>query len=407
MKHYFLFLFTLLLYFSTQAQINFEKGYIINNNDDRVECLIRNVDWESNPDEIDYKLSGQSEVMIAHKNDIKAFGIGEKIKFISATVKIDRASDRIENLSETRIASFKEETLFLKVLLEGKANLYYYHDINLQRFFFETEDNNIQQLVYKRYKQTPTKIARNNRFRQQLLHAFKCESIPQNTFRNLEYTERDLLSLFKNYSDCKNDTYRIFQYREKRDLINLSIRPRLNYNTLQLNGSTIPTVKIDFGSSLSFGVGAELEILLPFNKNKWAFATEPTVQLYSNENRQNSEIFSGGEIISSVEYTSLEVPIKARHYLFINDYSKLFLNISYIFDFTLDSKIEVLRNDGSRINNFDIDSNNAIGLGLGFKQNDKYSIEFRYRTTSNLLSQYINWSSDYSSISMILGYTLF
>jgi hypothetical protein len=396
-----------MLFFSVQAQINFEKGYIINNENQKTECLIRNVDWESNPDEIDYKISEQSDVLVAGVDDLKAFGIGENIKFISAIVDIDRSSDRIDKLSQTRVASFNKEKLFLKVLLEGEANLYYYHDFNLSRFFFNTQDSDIRQLVYKRYKQTPTKIAENNRFRQQLLNALKCESISENTLNDLDYSQGDLLRIFKQYSDCKNQSYNIYEYREKRDLINLSIRPRLNFNTLEISRSTFPTVEIDFGSNLSYGLGAELEILLPFNKNKWAFAVEPTFQFYSNENRQNSIIFSGGEIISSAEYTSLEVPIKARHYLFLNDTSKLFFNVSYILDFTLDSSIEILRNDGSRINSFERESSNSIGLGIGFKQNDKYSIEFRYRTNSNPISQNINWTSDYSMLSMILGYTLF
>ncbi len=406
MKVYITFLFSL-FFFSVQAQINFEKGYIIDNEGQKTECLIRNVDWESNPDKIDYKLSEQSEVMVASVDDLKAFGIGQSIKFISATVEIDRSSDRIDKLSQTRVASFNKEKLFLKVLLEGEANLYYYHDFNLSRFFFKTRDTDISQLVYKQYKQTPTKIAENNRFRQQLLNALKCESISEDTLKDLDYSQGDLLRIFKQYSDCKNQSYNIYEYREKRDLINLSIRPRLNFNTLEISRSTFPTVDIDFGSNLSYGLGAELEILLPFNKNKWAFAVEPTLQFYSNESRQNSIIFSGGEILSSAEYTSLEVPIKARHYLFLNDNSKLFFNVSYILDFTLDSTIEILRNDGSVINNFERDSSNAIGLGIGFKQNDKYSVEFRYRTNSNSISQSINWSSDYSMLSMILGYTLF
>lgn len=406
MKPYVLLLFYFVC-FNTLAQINFEKGYIINNEGQKTDCLIRNVDWESNPDKIDYKLSKQSDVLVASVDDLKAFGIGESIKFISATVEMDRSSDRIDKLSQTRVASFNKEKLFLKVLLEGEANLYYYHDFNLKRFFFKPQNSDIKQLVYKQYKQTPTKIAENNRFRQQLLNELKCESLSESAFKNLEYNDRELRSLFKKYSECKGHSYRIYQFREKRDLFNLNIRPRLNYNTLKLNRSIFPSVEIDFGSNLNYGFGVELEVLLPFNKNKWAFAAEPTYKFYSNETRQNSIIFSGGEIISYVEYTSLEVPIKARHYMFINNNSKLFFNVSYILDFTLDSSIEIFRNDGTRINSFEIESNNAIGLGLGFKQNDKYSIEFHYRTNSNLISQNINWASDYSMVSVILGYTLF
>ncbi len=39
------FIFLLLLGTLASAQINFDKGYIINNNDEKLEVLIRNNDW--------------------------------------------------------------------------------------------------------------------------------------------------------------------------------------------------------------------------------------------------------------------------------------------------------------------------------------------------------------------------
>ena len=39
------------------AQISFEKGYYIDNSNQKVDCLIKNVDWKNNPTSFEYKLS--------------------------------------------------------------------------------------------------------------------------------------------------------------------------------------------------------------------------------------------------------------------------------------------------------------------------------------------------------------
>ena len=48
-----------------------------------------------------------------------------------------------------------------------------------------------------------------------------------------------------------------------------------------------------------------------------------------------------------------------------------------------------------------------MAFGLGYKHNDKYSIEFRHQTPKELLGDYINWSAGFQTFSIIFGYSLF
>jgi hypothetical protein len=50
---------SLLLFFSSIAiaQTKFEKGYLISNSGDRVECFIKKEGWKNNTTEIRYKLN--------------------------------------------------------------------------------------------------------------------------------------------------------------------------------------------------------------------------------------------------------------------------------------------------------------------------------------------------------------
>lgn len=107
------------------------------------------------------------------------------------------------------------------------------------------------------------------------------------------------------------------------------------------------------------------------------------------------------ELVLSLDYKSLEIPFGVRHYFFINKQSKVFLNAAYVIDFDFNSTITYDQTD------FKISSGNNLAFGAGYKYNDKYSVEFRMGMSRNLLRNYFNFASDYRTISLILGYTLF
>ena len=117
------------------SQIIFEKGYLINNSNQRIECLIKNMEWKNNPTELEFKLSQNEITQKISVESAKEFGIGDAIKFISVRVKIDRSAEDINGISSESKPIFHEEQLFLRAIIEGKASLYSYMDGNLARFF--------------------------------------------------------------------------------------------------------------------------------------------------------------------------------------------------------------------------------------------------------------------------------
>ncbi|MEY2868107.1 MAG: hypothetical protein RIR01_525, partial [Bacteroidota bacterium] len=154
MKKRLFLLLTILTALNSFAQIDLEKGYFINNSNIKTECFIKNIDWLDNPVEFEYKLTPESGYISAKINSVKEFGIYDKSKYIRAKVAMDRSSTKAAELSISKIPVFKEEELFLKVLVEGKANLYEYIDGNLLRFFYSIDNSAISQLVYKQYQET-------------------------------------------------------------------------------------------------------------------------------------------------------------------------------------------------------------------------------------------------------------
>lgn len=409
MKKQILFLLITVLSLNCYSQITFENGYYIDNTDQKINCLIKNIDWKNNPTEFEYKLSEGSESKKANLESVKEFGINDVSKYVRSIVNIDRSSEITNYLSNDKDPVFQEEELFLKVLIEGKFTLYEYVDQNLKRYFYNNDNSNIEQLIFKSYKTDNDKIGKNDRFKQQLWINLKCNNFDMSKIEGLDYKKNDLVNIFEEYNECNDQEFVNYTKKTKTDFFNLTLRPRLNSSSLKVQSFDTNSRDVDFDNKFGFGFGVEAEFILPFNKNKWAIAIEPTYQSFNSEKTVNVDNVTGGELIANVDYTSIEVPVSLRYYFFLEKNSKVFLNTSYIVDLKSESSIEYTRNDGSNIKTLEIYSGANLAFGIGYKHNDKYSLEARYQTNRELLGNYnSNWSAEYStSLSVIFGYSLF
>ncbi len=404
MKKLLPFLFLFLFSFSIIAQISYENGYFITNSNQKEVCLIKNVDWRSNPVSFEYKLSENGETKIAQISTIQEFGVADLI-YMRKTIQIDRSSQRLTELGYNRNPEFNVETIFLKVLVQGNGVLYIYIDQNLECFFYAVNDSNVEQLVYKKYYINNTHINENNLFKQQLLNSLSCKDINKNIIAKVSYGSKDLTKLFINYNSCINPDEDFAQTKEKKDLFNLSIRPGFftgTFKVLEGRFSTLEPYAADFGSIEGYRLGLETELILPFNKNKWSIIAEPTFSTFNSKVTTTSYYPKN----ASIDCKTLEIPLGIRHYFFLSPQSKIFANISYVFTIDLNSTLEYERNDGS-VKSFDITNSNNMAYGLGFNYIDTYAIEVRYNSNRNLLNSYLAYASDHSSWSLILSYNLF
>ena len=389
------------------AQITFEKGYFITNSGEKHDCLIKNIDWKNTPTEFTYKLQSSSIVKAKNIEAIKEFGIYNVSKYIKSEVQIDRSSNNINKLSNVRKAILKTETILLKILIEGEANLYSYYEGNLRRFFYSINKGKIKQLIHKRYKANGSKLSENTRFKQQILNNVKCIKTSLKQIERLKYTTNSLSGYFIKYNECKNPKFKNFnQISAQRKTFQLTLKVGLNNTSLNIKNSVSNNRNVDFGNKNGITFGIENEYILPFNKNKWSFFIEPTYQAFKHKKKTENTSISGGYLISKIDYKSIQLPIGIKHYFFLNNDSKIYVNGGYVIDFNFNSSLEFNRNDGSILNSLDIGkTNSSIIFGLGY-QYKKYSIELKYNNR-DILSEYLAWNSDYKSFSLNLGYTIF
>lgn len=404
-KQLFFTLAAIILSLNSYAQTTFEPGYFIDNNGKKIDCLIKNQDWKNNPVEFEYQLSSTGDKTIANIESVKEFGIPGVSKHIREDVQIDRSSSIVKEYSTVQEPVFNKERLFLKVLVEGEASLLKYEDKNLKRYFYQTENRSIEQLVYKNFKDQRNKIFQNNQFRKQLKVNLNCSSIKKGRVENLSYTKSKLIKFFVDYNKCKNETFINYTEQSKKDRFNLTIRPGINISSLSIRNNTFDTRDTDFGTLTNFRLGAEAEFIMPFNNNKWSLIIEPTYQYFKSKETlpASTDVMFNPELDVTVNYQSIELPFGARHYFFLNKQSKIFLNAGFIFDISGNSIIDF---DSNSAEDLEINSNVNFYFGAGFKFLDRFSVEARYMTNRDVFN-YAQWSNDYKTTSFILGYTLF
>jgi hypothetical protein len=392
MRGVFIYLFLFLLTASAFGQIDFERGYFISNDNQRVECFIKNYDWDNNPKEFVYKLNANDNPIKGDLITTKEFGITGFSKFIRAAVKVDRSPMELSDLSNIKNPIWSQEQLFLKVLIAGKVSLYCYKETNFVRFFYSTSiDTAIQQLIYKEYFVDGDKIDVNAGFRQQLWVNIRCSNTSENSIKSIGYNENDLEKYFKKKNECSGDSIIVYNTKENRNLFTLSATPGLNYSSISISNTLKDNNITDFHNKINLRIGIEAELILPFNMNKWGIVFEPTFQTFNSKKQT-----------TSINYSSIEFPIGIRHYFFLHDNKKIFLNIFTISGFGLNFNSSINVNNSQ---SFDIKTFSSFALGGGIV-NKRISMELRYYTNREILGYYVFWATGYQRFSLILGYKL-
>lgn len=391
MKLSYLSSFTLLLIIILPAlsfsQIVFEKGYIVNNDGQRIECLIKNYEWRNGPNKVEYRYDDTSPVESAGVTDIKGFGVSN-FKYESHAVNIDLSSKALNNLSADKDPIFEESTVFLRVLHEGDASLYLYQDREL--YFFNVDSSEVTPLIHKKYI-TENRVMTNNTFKSQLWTSLKCKDITINDIEKTNYKAADLIRLFKKYNDCKGTNHITYEKHKKRDAFNLYINAGGRFSSFRMNHSNNKSQNVNFPNAINFTFGLDIEYVLPFNKNKWAVIVRPVFQSYYAEDPRTN-------YNNTVDYQSVEISTGIKYNFFLSDVSKLSLTGTYMaFDIPINSSIGHL----------EVNTTHNLNFGFGYAFRNRYSVEIYYGTSRGLLRDYVFYSSSYQTVSLVLGVNIF
>lgn len=399
---------TLALFFvsaSTSAQIKFEKGYFITNEGQRTECLIRNADWKNNPKKFTYKLADSDDPQKATIEAVKEFAVYEGDKFIRAAVKIDISDNDVQQLTTNKAPVWAADTLFLKVLVEGRASLYCYEKNTETKFFYTAPDVPVSQLIYKKYlmrnvqhENDPSKTrdiaADNNTYLTQLWEDVSCSNTQSLDYTAIKYTLKDLEKYFISYNSCFDAPMTVIT-KPKKGSFNLKVTPGIDIASFSMVNPLISAFDYSFEARPDFHIGIESEFILPYNKSKWGIVFSPEFQNFNFDKEKNDKD-------ASAKITTIDFPIGLRHYFFLNECRKIFLNAFYISKLSVSFKSRITHND-MQLNYY---PDNSYSGGIGMEDN-RFSAEIRYYAKRKIVGRYLYWDSNLNKFSFLIGYKLF
>ena len=276
-------LFSVFISFATLAQKSFQKGYFIDNEGTRTECYINDKEWSRDPRIFSYKL-GQGEIMSGSVKTIKEIGIGET-RYLRFEVQVDKSSSSRDSIKENISPEWTRDTLFLSVLVDSKADLFYCKRNGEERFFFRVDDSPVTQLVHKLYRipgssTKEPRIATNNAYKNQLKNDVNCRKFSDERLKGLYYNIGVLITFFKQQNECWGG---VVTTANAMDHGNLHIKLTPGFSFAHAEADADGKQYQDYDPGTGFRLGVDFEFSLPFRRKKWALLLEPAFQSYSSK----------------------------------------------------------------------------------------------------------------------------
>ncbi len=409
-------LFVWMIFFSewqagAQISSSYEKGYVITKEGKKIQVAILDEDWPHTPKKIFYKY--HDSIREAKPGHIKAIGIPGKWKYISATVDMDTVPDITERLARDRNPKWVRKTVFLKVLVDGKADLFMYSEPHLIRFFYRIDRQSIQPLVYRRYyiydeqENSYGSIGVNKDFQQTLYNELNCPGFNKERFTELKYKAEDLKRIFIEYNRCTKQHYKRYHTYTSPDIFHLFGFFRGDVFHLQIINKLDNPINETYTYQGGGGVGMSFEYVLPFRHNSWGLYSDPGIRwakMHFTYEKKN--VISGDVEEYKWDYSnlSLDLPLSVRFYFLRRENWNMFAETGYVMNLRLGSELKQYV-DGELKNTLNPQSKAFWQWGLGITIGRLNGI-LRYYTNSNMIKNYALYKAPYRAYALMLAYKI-
>lgn len=197
----------LICFFNTNAQESFLKGYIVNKDNVKTECFIKDEQWKNNPNSFSYKLSKDGKTLTGDKSNVVEFSVPNSFKYKLTSINVDKHIETYADLGKNRIPEYKKETAYLRVVVEGsEVVLFELKKTNFSRLFYQKKSGDVILLRFNKYRLKTGKVGRNNSYKIQLSDDLKvnCKKMKY----DLPYSVSKIGDLIVEYNRCAINDYR-------------------------------------------------------------------------------------------------------------------------------------------------------------------------------------------------------
>ena len=359
--------FILLNCLLTAAQHKFEPGYFVDNGGVRTECLIKNKGWKENPITFVYKLSEGAAQQEAVIGDIKEFGVSNSIIFERFKILIDKT----KGVDRVKEPNYLKDYLFLRRVIDGKADLYSYEFNDVVKLFFRTDDFSIpEQLLYKQYQKDRI-IRSNDLYKNQIWEKMKCSEISFDDVMKLEFSLKKVTRFFIDYNECAGVQTKSY-IKKRKWTVSMLGHGDLRYTNTRFVRSQNRTIT-QFKNKLAYSLGLSIEFISPFKNRKWALVLDPTIGFLEANNDEELLVDQ-----MNLSYSSFELPLGFRYFMFLSDNNRLFLNGFVIYDVPFNSSFTP--------SSFEVANSISFAFGMGYEWKKRISAELRFLPRRNIIN---------------------
>ncbi len=374
-----------LLTFSLFAQKNFEEGYIINLEQDTVKGLILNKDKKINPKSISFNGNNQKTTFFA--KDIAGFGVKNEV-FETHFIEYDTSKYKTDELTVYKDPKWKEETVFLQLIVKGGLDLYRLVDNKGKKHFFIKSENDVvpQELLLIKYKKD-TDVATVSKYRNTLRRYMDGSPELYETIQTLDFNVKALKRLFVNYNKSKNQF--IYQYEPEKIELKFLVSIGLTVSTLKdTDNQTFPTSYNPCG-------GIALDVIFPKNKRKLSLLNELGFRTFETSTNEQPGPFGTSfskNIIFKLSYLRLMTAIKYSFngYVESNKFTPfIYAGIVNSFIISNNSTHEPFGAQPGETTAIEDDFRNyeqGVLIGIGVDYKCKFGIDLRYELTNGFSS---------------------
>ena len=380
------------------SQNRFETGYYINNDGEKISCLIESKEWANWPNDF-FNTSVNGKIKQILVKDIREFGIDDKLKFINREVLIEKSSDIVDRLDNKRDLDFNKEKILLKVIVEGDLSLYIYLKDNIKKFFIKTNNNEIEQLKYKRYKDTifesEMKIKAVVDYKKQLKKTLKCSF---HNFEAIQYVLYDLKKYVLAQNECSNTPLTFVSKR--------SFKPRFVVTpTVGLIISNLDVYRSETNFSLktinpSFGI--DLDYLIPTIKNE--IEVNLKAQYFAFDAKEDIEFRFSSTREVQIKYSEVLLGVGGGYRFYLSNRNSITLAGGLNYPILLEDTR--YQESGSSLDLHAKEAKPFPSLSAGVNFN-KLKFRAHYLFKRNIMEGVNNFKVDLSRVSASIGYEIF
>jgi len=401
------------------AQKNFVKGYYVTSRGDTVHTYIDDKNWSKSPRKIRIKSNPEApEVTTLTIDQVEGFGLSTGDRFVREEVTVDKSPVDLNKMTVGAAPVIVADTVFLRILAKGRANLLYLKDeMGKEHFYIRKGAAQPQELILSRslVEVNGKTVLRKTEVYKGLLAVYlaDCPESKQKA-EQTAFGMTSLKRLVSGYNNCFADSAVGYTAVTEKIITKIGVVGGLTINQLKFSGYETGReilMESDFRNT-NYTIGLAMQTVLPRLHKRWSLYNELAWKPYQVEGEYvpfaSGDNFTRQKVRFELGYIGLNTMVRyelstRKVRPFIN--AGVANNISLINNNSLQyhERYYTLERKGERKALMTVRKyEQAFLIGAGVSM-DRFAAEVRYER-GNGMSAYTSLKSSKRVVSFLLGY---